>query len=124
VAIGNLTDLQLAVMKALWQVGEGTVADVLAAMLVEGRALAPTTVATLLRRLAKQGWVAHRRHGRRFLYRAKIHEKEAATGLLHRLVSAFFGGRVSALAAQLLEAEELSPEDLEAMRKLIRKKGG
>jgi len=44
----SLTDLQLAVMNALWQVGEGTVGDLHAALCSNGRTLAPTTVATLL----------------------------------------------------------------------------
>ena len=121
---GTLTDLQLAVMKALWEVGEGTVGDILAAVTRQGRILAPTTIATLLQRLSKQGWVAHRRRGRLFVYRAKVPEKEAAQGLLHRVLSSFFGGRVSALTAQLLEAEEVTPEDLAEMRKLIHKKEG
>ncbi|WP_437623170.1 BlaI/MecI/CopY family transcriptional regulator [Sorangium sp. So ce1151] len=120
---GTLTDLQLAVMRALWEVGEGTASDVLSAMAKDGRALAPTTVATLLQRLSKQGWVEHRRHGRQLVYRALVSQKEAAKGVLHRVVSSFFGGRVSALTAQLLESEELSPEELEEMRRLLEEKG-
>lgn len=120
----SLTDLQLAVMQALWKRGEGSVGEIVEAMRAGGRELAPTTVGTLLQRLAKQGWVAHRRDGRQFLYRAKVKEREAAKGALQRLVSTFFGGRISALTAQLLESEDLSADDLEEMRKLIKKKGG
>lgn len=120
----SLTDLQLAVMKALWTIGEGTVADVLAAMTSEGRALAPTTVATLLQRLSKQGWVKHRKSGRQFLYRAKVDEKQAAEGVLQRLLKSFFHGKVSALTAHLLESEKISRADLQEMRALLNKKGG
>ena len=119
----GLTELQLAVMKALWQVGEGTVSDILGAMTSAGRALAPTTVATLLQRLRKQGWVQCRKRGRTFLYRAKVDERQAANGALQRLVRSFFGGKVSALAAQLVETERLSPHLVEEMRSLIKKKG-
>jgi BlaI family transcriptional regulator, penicillinase repressor len=119
-----LTDLQLAVMQALWAVEEGTVSDILAAMANDGRVLAPTTVATLLQRLSQQGWVQHRRRGRQFVYRAKVNQKEAAKGVLQRVLGSFFGGKVSALAAQLLESEQISPEELEEMRKLIKEKGG
>ena len=118
-----LTDLQLAVMKALWEVGEGTVSDILAAITKSGRELAPTTVATMLQRLSKQGWVKHRRRGRQFLYRAKVSEKDAAKGALVRVVRSFFGGRVSLLAAQLLESEQLTPEDVEAIRQVLEKRG-
>ena len=119
-----LTDLQLAVMKALWRVGEGTVGDVSAAMAADGRELAPTTVATLLQRLSKQGWVTHRQSGRQFVYRACTDEKETARGALQRIVSTFFGGKVSAVAAQLLESEDLTADELDEMRKLIKAKRG
>jgi BlaI family transcriptional regulator, penicillinase repressor len=120
----NLTDLQLSVMKALWRVGTGTLAEVHAAMAGVGRSLAPTTVATVLQRLSTQGWVKHRKRGRQFEYCALVDEKEAAAGALERMVSAFFGGKVSALAAQLLESENLSEAELAEMRRLIERKGG
>jgi predicted transcriptional regulator len=122
VTASSLTDLQLAVMKALWTIGEGSVADVLAAMADDGKALAPTTVATLLQRLSGQGWVEYDKRGRHFVYRARVERQEAASGALSRVVRAFFGGSVSALTAQLLESEQLSHEELEEMRSLLAKK--
>jgi BlaI family penicillinase repressor len=123
VTVSALTDLQLRVMRALWRIGEGSVGEILAVMADEGKALAPTTVATLLQRLAKQGWVEHRRDGRQFIYAAKVGEKAAARSVLDRLVRSFFGGKVSALAAQLLETEQLSAEELAALRALLDGKG-
>jgi BlaI family penicillinase repressor len=120
----SLTELQLSVMKALWQIGEGGVGEILALLAADGKELAPTTVATLLQRLSKQGWVKHRKNGRQFLYRANVNQQDAARGVLQRVLSSFFGGRVSALTAQLLESEAISAEDLKEMRKLIKGKGG
>src|SRR5438552_18797037 len=115
----QLTDLQLAVMKALWTLGEGTVAEVGDALARRGRKLAPTTVATLLQRLTTQGWVTHRREGRMFVYRADVKEKTAAKGALARVVRSFFDGRASQVAAQLLESEDLTADDLHAIRDLL-----
>lgn len=125
VVVGSeqLTDLQLAVMKALWEVGEGSVSDVLAALASEERELAPTTVATLLQRLSKQGWVKYRKQGRQFLYRAAVDQKAAAQGVLQRVLRTFFGGNVSQLTAQLLESEQLSHQDLAQLKRLIEAKG-
>ncbi|HYP89114.1 MAG TPA: BlaI/MecI/CopY family transcriptional regulator [Polyangiaceae bacterium] len=117
-----LTDLQLAVMKALWRIGAGGVSEVLAALAEDGKELAPTTVATLLQRLAKQGWVKHKKNGRQFTYQAKIEREEAAKGVLDRVLNAFFGGNVSALAAQLLESEQLTADDLKELRQLLKSK--
>ena len=118
----NLTELQLAVMRALWKLGEGTVAEVLAALAEEGRELAPTTVATLLQRLSKQGWVTHRSQGRQFSYRAKVAQKDAASRALKRVVSAFFGGKASALTAQLLQSEDITRQELSELRRLLAKR--
>lgn len=120
----SLTDLQLSVMKVLWRIGEGGVSEIVPLLAADGKELAPTTVATLLQRLSKQGWVKHRKDGRQFLYRAKVSERDAAQGVLQRVLSSFFGGRVSALTAQLLESEQISADDLKEMRRLIKGKGG
>jgi BlaI family penicillinase repressor len=124
VASESLTDLQLSVMKVLWRIGEGGVSEIVPLLAADGKELAPTTVATLLQRLSKQGWVRHRKDGRQFLYRAKVSERDAAQGVLQRVLSSFFGGRVSALTAQLLESEQISADDLKEMRRLIKGKGG
>ena len=117
-----LTDLQLSVMRALWQIGEGSVSDVLTAMADEGKELAPTTVATLLQRLSTPGWVSYEKRGRHFVYRAQVDRHEAAQGALGRIVRGFFGGSVAALTAQLLASEDVSQEDLAEMRRLLSKK--
>jgi predicted transcriptional regulator len=122
VTTGNLTELQLAVMRALWKLGEGTVAEVLAVLAEEGRALAPTTVATLLQRLSKQGWVTHSSRGRQFSYRAKVAQKDAASRALKRVVSAFFGGKASALTAQLLQSEDITKQELNELKRLLAKR--
>ena len=54
----QLTELQIAVMRVLWEKGEATVAEIWEALRPE-RGLAQTTVATLLCRLEKRGVVAH-----------------------------------------------------------------
>src|SRR5688500_11914628 len=110
-------------MEAVWQVGEGAAGDVLAILCAAGRERSESTGAPLLRRLSRQGSVERRRNGRQVLYRARVQKEEAAKGMLKRLGSSFFGGKVSALTAQLLESEELSAEDLRELRELIKGKG-
>jgi BlaI family transcriptional regulator, penicillinase repressor len=120
----QLSELQLAVVRALWDLGEGSVSDVLSEVGRNGRELAPTTVATLLRRLEKGGWVEHRERGRQFVYRARVSREQATGGVLDRITRAFFGGSIPALVCQLLESEQVSAEDLALMRELIARKEG
>lgn len=122
-ANGSLTDLQLAVMKVVWRLGNATVAGVLEQLTADGKELAPTTVATLLDRLSKQGWLKARKNGRQLVYSAKVKEEDAARGMLNRLLRVFFAGKVSRLTAQLLESEELSAAELKELRRLLDEKG-
>ena len=66
----NLGDLQLAILRALWNRGEAPVSEVHAAL--SDRGLALTTIATMLRKMEEKGLVSHRGHGRQFLYRAEV----------------------------------------------------
>ena len=117
-AVEQLSELQLAFLQALWQ-GEGTVAEVQARLGAAGRALAPTTVATVLRRLENQGWVKHRERGRLFVYRAAVSRQEVSGGVLERITRSLFGGDVPALVSQLLDTRGIEKQDLDAIRALI-----
>jgi BlaI family transcriptional regulator, penicillinase repressor len=115
----ELSDLQLALLQALWELTEGTVSDVQAVLERDGRKLAPTTVATVLRRLELQGWVTHREQGRHFLYRAAVSRQRAAGRILNRITSSLFGGDVPALVSQLLASHDVDRAELDELRRLI-----
>ena len=113
-----ITGLQLAVLRALWVRAEATVADVHAA-LTEHRRLAPTTVATLLKRLDARGLVAHRKEGRALVYRAAVSEEEVSRQAVDDALDQVFEGDVAAFAAQLLRRRDVEKGDLERIRALI-----
>jgi BlaI family penicillinase repressor len=118
-ASDRLSELQLAVVQALWQVGEGGVSDVQAALEEQGRKLAPTTVATILRRLEGQGWVSHREQGRNFVYRAARSRERATDKILSRITDSLFGGDVPALVSHLLESKKIEKREIDEIRRLL-----
>jgi len=124
----HLSELQLAVMRQFWQRGddgEASTAEV-AEGLREERALAHTTVATLLSRLEKRGLLAVRREGRGLVYRALVSEEQVQRSMVSGLVSQLFEGRASALVSHLLERDDaLDAGELAQLRALLAKhKGG
>jgi predicted transcriptional regulator len=122
VAKETLSDVQLAFMQALWDLGEATVAEVQAQLEQRGRKLAPTTVATVLRRLEARGWVSHREEGRGFAYRAAVSRQRASGRLIERLTGAFFGGDLPALVSHLLDTRAVSKTEIEQIKRLIEAK--
>jgi len=114
----SLGDLQIAIMRILWLRGEASVADVHGALLEE-RALAPTTIATMLLKMEKKGVVAHRTEGRRFIYQPTISEAQVRRGMVDELTDRLFGGDSSALVAHLLAEHRASETELEEIREQI-----
>lgn len=114
----SLTELQLDLLRVLWAEGELPVSAVHAA-LAPRRDLAPTTVATLLRRLEKRGVVAHRAEGRQYLYRALVSEEEATRAILDDTIERLFEGDVPTMMARLLRDRDVAPGDLERIRALL-----
>ena len=122
----SLSELQLALMRQLWLRGddaEASTAEVAEGMRAEGRALAHTTVATLLTRLERRGLVASRREGRGLVYRARVSEAQVQRSMVSGLLSNLFEGKASALLTHLLDENEIGDADLAQMRALLKRKG-
>ena len=115
-----LSELQIAVMRVLWERAEASVADI-AAVLGSERGLKYTTVATLLTRLEKRGVVTPRRDGRQLIYRALVGEPQVRRSMVADLIGSLFGGDPRALVAHLVSESELAPGDLEHVRKRLAK---
>ena len=115
----QLSDLQLEVLRVLWDRGEATAAQV-HADLQQTRDLAPTTVSTMLSRLEKRGVLRHRADGRQYVYAPCIAEHEVRSSMLQRLTDFFFRGDSGALVSHLVTSRDFDPNELDAVEQLIR----
>ncbi|HEX6810361.1 MAG TPA: BlaI/MecI/CopY family transcriptional regulator [Planctomycetota bacterium] len=113
----NLGDLQLAILRALWDRGEAPVAEVHEAL--SDRGLALTTIATMLRKMEEKGLVSHRGHGRQFLYRAEVDPDLVQRNLVGDLVARLFDGDPLALVNHLLREGEIELSELDDLRKQV-----
>jgi BlaI family transcriptional regulator, penicillinase repressor len=114
----QLGDLQLAIMRVLWELGEATVTDVHQALLSE-RGLAPTTIATMLKKMEDKGVVAHRAEGRKFIYRPTVTEEQVTRGMVADLTERLFGGDAVALVSHLISRHEIRPDELSELERMI-----
>jgi len=113
-----LTDLQLAILRVLWERDRASVLEITDA-LRRSRGLAQQTIATILSRLEKRGIVSHTTQQRQYIYRALVTEPDVRRTLLADLTERVFEGDVPALVSQLLSAHEISPGDLARVKALI-----
>src|SRR5438105_13548144 len=95
----QLTELQLAILRVLWDRGEATVQDIWEALHAE-RGLAQTTVATMLSRLERRGVVTRRAppQSRQYHYRAAVTDREVQPSLVGELTERVFDGALPAPA--------------------------
>lgn len=113
-----LTDLQIAIMRVLWDRGSASAAEICEALRPE-RGLAQSTVATLLTRLEKRGVVKHETRARQYVYYPTVTEPEVRRTMVSELTERLFDGDVTALMSHLLTARDMSEGDLAKVRQLI-----
>ena len=116
--VHRLGDLQLKIMKRLWDRGEATVADVHQALGTKPD-LAYTTVATMLRKMEARNLVAHREEGRSFVYRPAVPSEAITRGMADHLIERLFEGSLADMVSHLLTTREVSREELSKLEKLI-----
>ncbi len=114
----QLGDLQLAIMRVLWERGEAPAIEVHQALLEE-RGLAVTTIKTMLRKLEEYGCVEHRTKGRQFIYRPAIAEADVRKGMVGTLVQRLFAGDSAALVNHLVQSGEMDSDDLEGLEEIV-----
>ena len=118
----QLGELEAEVMNVLWEIGDGTVQDVLSGLRT-ARTLAYTTVMTVLSRLVDKGFLAREKQGRAFVYRPLVSQGAIADSALNSVVDRFFDGMSSRAVAHLLgRSEEIGREDLARLESEVRKR--
>lgn len=115
----DLSPGELRVMKALWAVEHGTVADVRAELARRGQELAYTTVMTLLGRLATKGAVVVDKDREPFVYKAAHRRENVLRDRLRDFVREVFDGKADSLVLNLIENDNLSADELRAIEKKI-----
>lgn len=118
----TLTDAEHRIMEVVWQRGSATVADVASALAGENGA-AYTTILTLMRILRVKGYLSCRKSGRAHVYMARVDRNAAARKAVRQLLAKFFAGSPGELVLSFLREEEISPEELDQLKRKIREAG-
>src|SRR4051812_15817017 len=108
----EMTPAELRVMKALWELGKASVAEVRAELQSRGNELAYTTVMTLLGRLAAKGALIVDKTREPFVYKPAHRRESVLRDRLRDFVRDVFDGQADSLVLRLVEDESLSREDL------------
>lgn len=114
-----LGELELDVMRVVWESGSMTVRDVLEA-LAETRPLAYTTVMTIMGRLADKGLLVVDKQGKAYRYRPVYSREEFEAQAVSRVVQSLindFGGEI-AISQFVEQLSAVDPEQLARLAEL------
>lgn len=111
----RFTPGELECMQVLWDHGElkpSEIQDLLP------RALNNSALRSYLTILVQKGHVTRRKVGKAYYYQARSPRDNAFRGMVQELASVFFEGSTKRLAAHLAQSENLSPDEIEELRRV------
>jgi BlaI family transcriptional regulator, penicillinase repressor len=122
-AIPKISDSQWQVMRVLWSKGKATANEIVAG-LPESTSWKPRTVKTLINRLLQKKAIGFEKNAKEYLYFSLISEKDCAGAENRSFIQRVYGGAIKPMLAAFLEEENLSPEDIKELKRILGEKEG
>src|ERR1051325_1487514 len=116
----DFTPVELEIMNVLWESGPASVQDV-QRRLESRRAVAYTSVQTMLNILVRKGKATRTLVDRSYRYRAAVSREKALGSSMRDIVKRMFGGSAEALVMSLVETKQLTPETLNRLNDMVAK---
>jgi len=113
----EITKAQEEILKALWQVNNGAVSDVLDVL--PDPKPAYNTVATVIKVLESKGYVAHKTYGKTNVYYPAISKNEYAQFVLKETFKGLFNGSFNQMMSCFVKNKDLSIQELEELKQLL-----
>jgi len=115
----ELGPLEMEVLGIVEKCGPEGVTLIQAELKRRGSELAYTTVMTVLSRLYEKGALSRVKEGKRFVYSSAKGSGAIKAGMLKRIKAALFQGRGVSPVTALLDAENLSKDDLHELKRWV-----
>ncbi|MBX3443126.1 MAG: BlaI/MecI/CopY family transcriptional regulator [Planctomyces sp.] len=116
----ELTERELEVMHAVWDLGETTVAEVRDRLADQGRDLAHTTVSTLMRILHEKGFLRMTCEERPYRYEPIRSFEDVSGNLVGELLQRVFGGKRDALLMRLFDRQRLTSQERKVLEQILK----
>ena len=116
------TELELSILKVLWQKAPKTVDEVRESLAAAGRELAHSSVITIMNIMVRKKYLKRAKNGRAFEFTPLLAEDSVGRSMLQDLMTRVFDGSAQSLVLQLLETADVDSEELAAIRQIINRK--
>jgi BlaI family penicillinase repressor len=113
----EITKAQEEILKALWQVNNGAVSDVL--NILPDPKPAYNTVATVIKVLETKGYIAHKTYGKTNVYYPAISKSEYGQFILKETFKGLFNGSLNQMMSCFVKNKDVSLQELEELKQLL-----
>jgi len=116
----KLTQAEEEIMQHIWQLGRCTVSQVIESM---GDPDTPhSSVSTIVRILERKGFLDHKAYGRTYEYFPLVSREDYSRRSLRNIIRSYFDGSPTELVSFLVQKDETSVEELQALIRELKKK--
>jgi len=115
-----LTEVELELMNLIWELGHCNVKDV-QTKLPEGRDLAYTSVATIMKILEQKGALTSQKQEKAHIYTPSVSRVDYEKMSLKHLTENVFRGDPTQMVMRLLDESHLNKTELEKIRAILEK---
>jgi len=116
------TELELQILKVLWQQSPLLAREVQATLAEDGRKLAKTSVITTLNTMVEKKYLKRKKDGNTYLFSPQISEDEVSNRVLGDVVDRVFDGSTASVVMKLFDVREIDDEELKELRRAINRK--
>lgn len=117
----GLTENELEVVKLLWISAPLTVAEI-RSKLTKNPLPAYTSLLTLVQAMEKKGYIRHESNGKAYYYFPVLKQESFLTSEIKRIAKRLLGGSPGKLVLNLVEREQLTPQEIASLKKLLEEK--
>ena len=117
----RISESEWLVMRQLWGRSPATANEVVAA-LSQKTQWKPKTIKTLLGRLVRKKALGFEKQGRQYHYFPLVSERACARAETKALLRRVYGGALQPMLAAFLDEQELSPEEIADLRRILEEK--
>lgn len=115
-----LTEVELELMNVIWEIGSCNVKDV-QTTLPEGRNLAYTSVATIMKILEQKGALTSQKQEKAHIYSPCVSRADYEKMTLRHLTENVFRGDPASMVMRLLDDSHLNKKEVETIRAILEK---
>ena len=115
------TKSELEILQVLWEFGPSTARFVNDHLNQHIRKVIYMSTLKLMQIMVEKGLLQKDESQMKHIYRAAVEESKTKSYLLDRVVDTLFNGSAGSLMMQLLGNKNISPQEMETYRELIRK---